>query len=125
MSLLWIAGQEQVRPVREGDIVVGGHRVEDHPVALEFQLADHFRRHQGDDVGEARDRVARPGVLADSGAPEQGALFQDQRLESGPAQVGSGSQPVMASPHHYGVESLPQQPAQYRSKSVDTGSGAC
>src|ERR1700730_15907748 len=65
-------------------------------MAVKLQLADHLWWHQRQDVGERRDGVAGPGVLAHRGATQDATAFQRERLEARPAEVGGGGQPVVA-----------------------------
>ena len=78
----------------------------------QLELVDDFGRHQGEDVGEGRDRIAWPGMLADGGATQHGAPLQDERRQARPPQVGGGHQAVVATANDDRVV-FSRHPAEY------------
>ena len=91
-----VLGQQQMRAVRKGYVIVRRERVESEAMPAQLQLVDDFGRHQGEHVGEGRDRIAWPGMLADGGAAQDGAPLQDEGFQARPPEVCRGRQAVVA-----------------------------
>jgi hypothetical protein len=88
---------EQDRPAVGGER--GERRVERDRViaeATQLEVGDDLRLQHRDDVGRARDAMARPQLLGDAGAADHVAALEHADAHAGAREVGGGGQPVVA-----------------------------
>ena len=93
--LLLVVEEEQRRPVGRQRRVRRVERVDLVAELLQFEVVDHLRVQQGDDVGGARDPVAGPYLLGDAGAPEDVALLEHADAQTCLGEVRGCGKPVV------------------------------
>ena len=99
--------EEEDRPAVRRDRGEGG--VERDRLVAEVaqpQVLDDLRLQHRDDVGGARDALARPHLLGHAGAAEDVAALEHAHAQAGARQVGRGGQPVVPAADDDRVEAL-------------------